>query len=96
MFTRQLLDVLDRRLPTLGDDVGGSELPSKREPVRVAAEDDRPRLPEAPRGDHADPVQMPTIYTAEPGSKSAQALTLLGGWATTPEPAHPHGAREHP
>ncbi len=33
----------------------------------------------------ADPGQMLTIYTAEPGSKSAEALSLLGSWAATPE-----------
>jgi transcriptional regulator with XRE-family HTH domain len=33
----------------------------------------------------ADPGQMLTIYTAEPGSKSAQALSLLGSWAATSE-----------
>ena len=32
----------------------------------------------------ADPGQMLMIWTAEPGSKSAQALSLLGSWAATP------------
>src|SRR5437763_3298455 len=32
----------------------------------------------------ADPGQMLMIYTAEPGSKSAEALSLLGSWAATP------------
>jgi transcriptional regulator with XRE-family HTH domain len=31
----------------------------------------------------ADPGQMLTIWTAEPGSKSAEALSLLGSWAAT-------------
>lgn len=47
----------------------------------------------------ADPGQMLTIYTAEPESESAQALTLLGSWAATPGQAEPQpspvpGARE--
>jgi hypothetical protein len=33
----------------------------------------------------ADPGQMLMIWTAEPGSKSAEALSLLGSWAATPE-----------
>jgi hypothetical protein len=33
----------------------------------------------------ADPGLAITIYTAEPGSKSAEALSLLGSWAATPE-----------
>lgn len=39
----------------------------------------------------ADAGQALTIWTAEPGSKSAEALSLLGSWAATPsqpEPAH--------
>jgi hypothetical protein len=36
----------------------------------------------------ADPGLTMFVYTAEPGSKSAQALDLLAGWAATPdEPA---------
>jgi hypothetical protein len=31
----------------------------------------------------ADPGQMLMIWTAEPGSKSSQALSLLGSWAAT-------------
>ena len=33
--------------------------------------------------------------TAEPGSKSAEALRLLGSWAATPSPAPPPGAPPH-
>ena len=33
----------------------------------------------------ADPGQMLMIWTAEPGSKSAQAFRLLGSWAATPQ-----------
>jgi transcriptional regulator with XRE-family HTH domain len=33
----------------------------------------------------ADPGQMLTIWTAEPGSKSAEALRFLGSWASTPD-----------
>jgi hypothetical protein len=33
----------------------------------------------------ADPGQAITIWTAEPNSKSAEALSLLGSWAATPE-----------
>jgi transcriptional regulator with XRE-family HTH domain len=33
----------------------------------------------------ADPGQALTIWTAEPGSKSAGALSLLGSWAATPD-----------
>ena len=35
----------------------------------------------------ADPGQMLTIWTAEPGSKSAEALRFLGSWAATPDEA---------
>jgi transcriptional regulator with XRE-family HTH domain len=35
----------------------------------------------------ADPGQMLTVWTAEPGSKSAEALSLLGSWAATPDEA---------
>jgi transcriptional regulator with XRE-family HTH domain len=40
----------------------------------------------------ADPGQMLTIWTAEPGSKSAEALSLLGSWAAT-ERAEPTKTR---
>ncbi len=33
----------------------------------------------------ADPGLMLTIWTAEPGSRSAEALSLLGSWAATPQ-----------
>ncbi len=33
----------------------------------------------------ADPGQMLMIWTAEPGSKSAEALNLLGSWAASPQ-----------
>jgi hypothetical protein len=33
----------------------------------------------------ADPEQMLTIWTAEPGSKSAEALRFLASWASTPD-----------
>ncbi len=33
----------------------------------------------------ADPGLAITIWTAEPGSKSAEALSLLGSWAATPD-----------
>ncbi len=33
-------------------------------------------------------------YTAEPGSKSEQALGLLGSWAATPDPGHPEAAAD--
>jgi hypothetical protein len=35
----------------------------------------------------ADPGLAITIWTTEPGSKSAEALSLLGSWAATPEEA---------
>ncbi len=44
----------------------------------------------------ADPGQMLTIWTAEPGSKSAQALSLLGSWAAAPEQPEPQEAPGHP
>jgi transcriptional regulator with XRE-family HTH domain len=40
----------------------------------------------------ADPGLAITIWTAEPGSKSAEALSLLGSWAATPEQPEPHEA----
>ena len=36
----------------------------------------------------ADPGLTITVWTAEPGSKSAEALSLLGSWAATVEPAN--------
>jgi hypothetical protein len=44
----------------------------------------------------ADPGQMLMIWTAEPGSKSAEALSFLGSWAATPEQPEPHEAPDHP
>jgi transcriptional regulator with XRE-family HTH domain len=37
-----------------------------------------------------------TIYTAEPNSKSAEALSLLGSWAATPEEPEPQEASGQP
>jgi hypothetical protein len=37
-----------------------------------------------------------TIWTAEPGSKSAEALSLLGSWTATPEQPELHEAPDHP
>ena len=37
----------------------------------------------------ADPGLTIMTYTAEPGSKSAEALNLLGSWAATVEQANP-------
>jgi MmyB-like transcription regulator ligand binding domain len=33
----------------------------------------------------ADPGQALTVWTAEPGTRSAEALSLLGSWAATPD-----------
>ena len=46
----------------------------------------------------ADPGLTLSTYTAEPGSPSADALTMLGSWAATQElPApHPEGTRIEP
>jgi hypothetical protein len=44
----------------------------------------------------ADPDLPITISTAEPGSKSAEALSLLGSWAATPEQPEPEEAADHP
>jgi transcriptional regulator with XRE-family HTH domain len=44
----------------------------------------------------ADPGQMLTIWTAEPGSKSAEALSLLASWAATPEQPELQEAPEQP
>jgi hypothetical protein len=35
----------------------------------------------------ADDGLTMSVYTAEPGSASAQALNLLASWSATPEPA---------
>src|SRR5918994_876596 len=44
----------------------------------------------------ADPGQMLTIWTAEPGSTSAEALSLLGSWAATPQQPEPQDTPDHP
>jgi len=44
----------------------------------------------------ADPGQMLMIWTAEPGSKSAEALSLLGSWAATPQEPEPQDAPDRP
>jgi MmyB-like transcription regulator ligand binding domain len=44
----------------------------------------------------ADPGQMLMIWTAEPGSKSAEALSLRGIWAATPKQRERHEAPDHP
>jgi transcription regulator MmyB-like protein len=44
----------------------------------------------------ADPGQMLMIWTAEPGSKSAEALGLLGSWAATPQHPELQDAPDHP
>ncbi len=44
----------------------------------------------------ADPGQMLMIWTAEPGSKSAEALSLLGSWAATPQQPELQDAPDHP
>jgi hypothetical protein len=44
----------------------------------------------------ADPGLAITIWTAEPNSKSAEALSLLGSWAVTPEQPELHEAPDHP
>jgi transcriptional regulator with XRE-family HTH domain len=44
----------------------------------------------------ADPGQMLMIWTAEPGSKSAEALSLLGSWAATPIQPELHETPDHP
>jgi len=43
----------------------------------------------------ADPGQMLTIWTAEPGSKSAEALSLLGSWAATRHQPERQDAPDH-
>ena len=44
----------------------------------------------------ADPGLAITIYTAEPNSKSAEALSLLASWAATTEQPEPQEAPDHP
>jgi transcriptional regulator with XRE-family HTH domain len=44
----------------------------------------------------ADPGQALTIWTAEPGTKSAEALSLLGSWAATPRESELADAPDHP
>jgi transcriptional regulator with XRE-family HTH domain len=43
----------------------------------------------------ADPGQMLTIWTAEPGTNSAEALSLLGSWTATPQQPERHEAPDH-
>ena len=44
----------------------------------------------------ADPGLTITIYTAEPGSKPAEALNLLGSWAATPGQPEPQNTDPRP
>ena len=44
----------------------------------------------------ADRGQMLMIWTAEPGSKSAEALSLLGSWAATPQQPELQDAPDRP
>lgn len=44
----------------------------------------------------ADAGQMLMIWTAEPGSKSAEALSILGSWAARPEHPERQEAPDHP
>jgi transcriptional regulator with XRE-family HTH domain len=44
----------------------------------------------------ADPGQMLTIWTAEPGSMSAEALSLLGSWAASLRQPELEDAPDHP
>lgn len=44
----------------------------------------------------ADPGLAITIYTAEPATKSAEALSLLGSWAATSDQPEPAQALEQP
>jgi hypothetical protein len=48
-----------------------------------------------PHGTLRRPGQMLMIWTAEPGSKSAEALSLLGSWAATPEQREPQDVPDH-
>ena len=42
----------------------------------------------------ADPGLTLTVYTAEPGSESAEKLALLASWAATPDQAQPDSTAE--
>ena len=42
----------------------------------------------------ADPGLTMFVYTAEPGSKSEQALNLLASWTATPDQEILHADRE--
>jgi hypothetical protein len=44
----------------------------------------------------ADPGLAITIWTAEPGTKSAEALSLLGSWAATPPQLHEASGSSQP
>lgn len=44
----------------------------------------------------ADPGLLIVTYTAEPGSRSAEALRLLAGWAATRELEVANADREEP
>ena len=44
----------------------------------------------------ADPGQMLMLWTAEPGSKSAEALSLLGSWAASPRQPELRDAPDRP
>jgi MmyB-like transcription regulator ligand binding domain len=44
----------------------------------------------------ADPGLLLTVWTAEPGSTSAQALRFLASWAATPQQPEPQAAPDHP
>lgn len=44
----------------------------------------------------ADSGLVILTYTAEPGSKSAEALELLGSWTATVEPSEAARATDHP
>jgi len=44
----------------------------------------------------ADPGLAITIYTAEPASRSAEALSLLGSWAATPGQPELKDAEQRP